>query len=202
MIHVISPLGEAGSKLRSVLRVLAYSGSLVAAAGLTQVAVAETGAVLGRPIVPYLLPLVAVVSAAYALRELGLVRLPIPYHNWQVPRSWLRSGFYSSAIAYGLVLGTGFATRAPFASFHMMVGLNFVLGAPIVAVVLGLAYGVSRAGGLVGYSLVVTKADSQRTLSVSRWIGSHDGYFHLMNGSILMVFSVAWIAMLYAAWAR
>jgi hypothetical protein len=202
MIHVISPLGEAGIRTKYNLRLLAYSASLVGSSGITQLMIALLGAGLIRPVAPYLLPVVAITSAAYGLHELGFIRLPLPYRNWQVPRPWLRLGFYSSAIIYGLVLGTGFATRAPFSSFQVMSAVNAVVGVPSMAFALGAVYGLFRAGSLIGFSLVTQRASTEATLSLSRWVGGHAGYFHVLNGSILILFGFVWASLFYAAWTR
>jgi hypothetical protein len=197
MIHVISPPRVGGREARFGLRLVAYSASVIASAVGTQIAIAIIGAGVVRPAAALVVPAIGIVSAGYALRELGFVYLPLPGRNWQVPRSWLARGFYSSAVVYGLVLGTGFATRAPFASFQLMSGMNAVLGLPAIALVNGLLYGLSRAGTLVGYSLISKGTSSHATLSFSIWISQHEGHFHALNGCILMVFGVLWTSILY-----
>src|SRR3990172_7302088 len=56
------------------------------------------------------LPLAAALGAvalAYALHELGFLRLPVPGRDWQVPADWVRRGFYRSAAPFGRPGGVG-----------------------------------------------------------------------------------------------
>ncbi len=56
------------------------------------------------------------IAFAYALHEAGIIRLPVPGRDWQVPADWVREGFYRSAVVFGGTLGFGVFTRVPFAS--------------------------------------------------------------------------------------
>jgi hypothetical protein len=85
------------------------------------------------------------VTLAYALHELGVLRLRVPGRDWQVPASWVHGRFYQSAIIFGSTVGFGVFTRVPFASLPILFGWLFVSGNVVYGVAAGLLYGVTRA---------------------------------------------------------
>ncbi|MDZ4278894.1 MAG: hypothetical protein U1B78_07125, partial [Dehalococcoidia bacterium] len=88
---------------------------------------------------------VGALALAYALHELGFLRLPVPGRNWQVPAGWVRGGFYRSAAVFGGTVGFGVFTRVPYASFPIMLAWLFVSGNVLYGVLAGVVYGLTRA---------------------------------------------------------
>ncbi len=84
-------------------------------------------------------------ALAYALHELGLVRLPVPGREWQVPAHWVRNSFYRSAAVFGGTVGLGIFTRVPFASLPILLAWLFVSGNVMYGALAGLVYGGARA---------------------------------------------------------
>ena len=86
-----------------------------------------------------------VITLLYALSEAGVIALPVPGRDWQVPAGWVREGFYRSAIIFGSTVGFGIFTRVPYPSFPILLGWLFVSGNVAYGVIAGLVYGVCRA---------------------------------------------------------
>ncbi len=84
-------------------------------------------------------------TSAYALHELGWLRLPVPGRDWQVPASWVRRGFYRSAVIFGSIAGFGVFTRVPYASMPILLGWLLVSGNVLLGIATGMLYGVMRA---------------------------------------------------------
>jgi hypothetical protein len=120
---------------------------MTAAAVAVGVALAATGAGVAQLWSGVTMPLVAALGAvalAYALHELGFLRLPVPGRDWQVPVEWLRAGFYRSAVIFGGTVGFGMFTRVPFAALPVLFAWLFVSGNTLYGLVAGLAYGATR----------------------------------------------------------
>jgi len=118
------------------------------AGALTGLAVSAAGAGLGAlwdDATVVLAVLLGVVALAYALHEVGLVELPIPGRDWQVPAHWVRHTFYRSAVVFGATVGFGVFTRVPYASFPILLGWLFVYGNVWYGLIAGLVYGATRA---------------------------------------------------------
>lgn len=85
------------------------------------------------------------ITLAYALHEAGLVRLPVPGREWQVPAAWVNGGFYRSAVLFGSTVGLGVFTRVPYASLPILLAWLFVSGNVAYGAIAGLVYGATRA---------------------------------------------------------
>ena len=85
------------------------------------------------------------VALAYAVHEMGLIRLPVPGRDWQVPAHWVRSTFYRSAAVFGGTVGLGIFTRVPYASLPILLAWLFVTGNIMYGALAGLVYGAARA---------------------------------------------------------
>ncbi len=92
--------------------------------------------------------LIASLALAYAMSDIGLLRLPRPTLRQAVPITWWRWWRpYGAALAYGSALGTGVMTRIPFGAFYVLCAWCVVKGNPAYgAAVIGV-YGAAR--GLV-----------------------------------------------------
>ncbi len=133
---------------RWLQRATVYALSMTAAGAATGVAFASAGASVTSLAPGATLPLAVALGAvalAYALHELDVLRLPVPGRDWQVPPTWVRSGFYRSAAVFGGTVGFGVFTRVPYASLPVLLAWLFVSGNPFYGALAGLLYGATRA---------------------------------------------------------
>ena len=118
------------------LGALAASAALGAALGLLGGLVGTRPALVGA----------AVLAALAAVRELGLLRLPLPQSRHQVPERWRRElplPLWSAG--YGAGLGAGFLTFQPVATFWVACAAALALGRPVFAACCFALYGAGRA---------------------------------------------------------
>ncbi len=118
------------------LGALAASAALGAALGLLGGLVGTRPALVGA----------AVLAALAAVRELGLLRLPLPQSRRQVPERWrseLPLPVWSAG--YGAGLGVGFLTFQPVATFWVACAAALALGRPALAAGCFALYGAGRA---------------------------------------------------------
>ena len=92
--------------------------------------------------------LIAAAALAFlaALREAGVLRLPVPQSRRQVPERWqyeLPLPLWS--VGYGAGLGLGFLTYQPVATFWVACAAALALGQPILAACCFALYGAGRA---------------------------------------------------------
>ena len=65
--------------------------------------------------------LIGLLALAYAVSDVGLLRLPRPNLTQAVPITWWRRWQpYGAALAYGSALGLGVMTRIPFGAFYVL----------------------------------------------------------------------------------
>jgi hypothetical protein len=133
---------------RWLQRATVYFVSMTAAGAATGAAFAGAGAgvaALAPGAQPPLAAALGIIALAYALHELGWLRLPVPGRDWQVPASWVRRGFYRSAAIFGGTVGLGVFTRIPYASLPILLGWLFVSGNVLLGLAAGIVYGALRA---------------------------------------------------------
>lgn len=157
----------------------AATGAAVAAAGK------GFDAVVPDARVPLAIALGAA-SMAYAAHELGLLRLPVPGRDWQVPVEWVQGGFYRSAAIFGGTVGFGVFTRVPYATFPVLLGWLFVSGNIVIGVTAGLVYGVLRAASI--YSSTSCKMPED-VISLNERLMSFAPSQHLVSGIALAAFA-------------
>lgn len=91
------------------------------------------------------LPLAALLFVAYALHEIGAVRLPLASFPTAVPFSWReRFGRVRAAWLYGFALSFGFTGRTPYPTFHALLVLVVLIASPAIGAAAVAAYGISR----------------------------------------------------------
>jgi hypothetical protein len=127
------------------------------------------------------------VSLLYALHEVGLIRIPVPGRDWQVPVEWVSGGFYRSAIAFGAIVGFGIFTRVTYAIFPVLLAWLFVSGDVLVGLVGGLLYGGFRALGI--YLSANTKAPED-VIAVNQRLMAIAPSLHAVVGVALAAFGV------------
>jgi len=90
--------------------------------------------------------LIGLLSLAYAVSDVGLLRLPRPTLTKAVPISWWRWWRpYGAALAYGAALGLGIMTRIPFGAFYVLCTWCVLKGDVTYGALLMGTYGAVRA---------------------------------------------------------
>src|SRR5439155_13600608 len=89
---------------------------------------------------------IGLLALAYALSDVGLLRLPRPTLRQAVPITWWRRWRpYGAALAYGAALGLGVMTRIPFGAFYVLCAWCVLKGDPAYGALLMGTYGAARA---------------------------------------------------------
>jgi len=142
MVETFTP-AVCGSRSRQRLAIALFSvGALVASAALGA-ALGFAGSLIGTT--PALIA-AASIAALAALRETGILRLPLPQSRRQVPERWrseLPLPFWSAG--YGAGLGVGVLTFQPVATFWVACAAALALGRPLLAACCFALYGAGRA---------------------------------------------------------
>lgn len=90
--------------------------------------------------------LIGLLAIAYAISDIGLLRLPRPTLRQAVPITWWRWWRpYGAALAYGAALGLGVMTRIPFGAFYVLCTWCVLKGDPTYGALLMGTYGAARA---------------------------------------------------------
>ncbi|HEY7002721.1 MAG TPA: hypothetical protein VH281_00450 [Gaiellaceae bacterium] len=142
MVETFTP-AVCGSRSRQRTALLLFGLGALAASAALGAALGLLGGLMGtRPA----LIAAAALAALAAVRELGLVRLPLPQSRRQVPERWrseLPLPVWSAG--YGAGLGAGFLTFQPVATFWVACVAALALGRPLVAAGCFALYGAGRA---------------------------------------------------------
>jgi hypothetical protein len=126
------------------------------------------------------------IALAYAAHELGLLRLPVPGRDWQVPVEWVQEGFYRSAAIFGGTVGFGVFTRVPYATLPIFLAWLFVSGNLIIGLAGGLVYGALRAASI--YSSASTK-EPEDVIGLNERLMSFAPFQHALSGVALAAFA-------------
>jgi hypothetical protein len=141
MVETFTP-AVCGSRLRQRLALAAFAaGALAAAAGVGAV-LGLAGSLVGTRTA---LLVAAALALVAALREAGLVRVPVPQSRRQVPDRWrgeLPLPLWS--LGYGAGLGAGFLTFPPVSTFWVACAGALALGRPGPAAACLVFYGAGR----------------------------------------------------------
>jgi hypothetical protein len=142
MVETFTP-AVCGSRPRRRVAIALFSlGALLASAALGA-ALGFAGGLVGTT--PALVA-AAVLAALAALRETGILRVPLPQSRRQVPERWrsdLPLPVWSAG--YGVGLGLGVLTFQPVATFWVACGAALALGRPAPAACCFALYGAGRA---------------------------------------------------------
>lgn len=142
MIETITP-AVCGSRRRRRIALTLFTLGAVASAALVGLAFGLVGALVGGTAA---LVVAAALAAVAALRELGVVRLPLPQARRQVPQWWhARLPLPVWSTGYGAGLGAGFFTFQPVATFWVACAAAVALGRPLAAAACFSLYGAGRA---------------------------------------------------------
>src|SRR2546421_3325895 len=156
MIGTIGSLvQETSNRRRWLLSVSLYSAACITTATLSGAGLGGVGQIVVRWVTSttfhWVNPhagawFIGSLTLAYAVSDLGLLRMPRPTLREAVPITWWRAWRpYGAAIAYGAALGTGVMTRVPFGSFYILCLLCVVKGNAVYGAALIGTYGAARA---------------------------------------------------------
>jgi cytochrome c biogenesis protein CcdA len=129
----------------------------------------------------------AAVVAAYAAREAGLLRLPIPQLRRQVPRRWREVlPLPAAAFLYGAGLGVGFVTYVPVATLAA-VAAAIAFADPASGTVALAAFGAGRALVLVAATAGLRDWDTaaDRFERAGGWLRERGGVLRTANAGAL-----------------
>ena len=141
MVETFTP-AVCGSRTRQRLALVLFAGGAVLASAALGAALGFAGSLVGtRP------ALIAAATLAFlaALREAGVLSVPVPQSRRQVPERWqyeLPLPLWSAG--YGAGLGIGFLTFQPVATFWVACAAALALGRPLLAAACFALYGVGR----------------------------------------------------------
>ena len=137
-----------GGRIRRMIAVALFAIGAIAAAATLGTALGAAGAWLP---VRWAFVAAAVVAAVAALREAGVLRLGVPALRRQVPERWRRERPLAVwSIGYGVILGAGFGTFLPTATFWAACAGAVAMGHAGAGAVCLAAFGVGRALMVVG----------------------------------------------------
>lgn len=107
--------------------------------------------------------------AVAILRDLRILRFPLPQSQRQVPRSVFRKGSTIAAAQFGFELGTGLRTYLPSTQPHLLaLGVWLLASGYLEALLAGLGFGLGR--GLMVLGRYVTRScDDWDCLLSARW---------------------------------
>ena len=129
----------------------------------------------------------AAIVAAYAGREAGILRLPVPQLRRQVPQRWREMlPLPATAFLYGAGLGLGFITYVPVATFAAVVAA-VVLADPAAGAVALAAFGAGRAIVLVAATAGLRDWDAaaDRYERAGGWLRARGGGLRTANAGAM-----------------
>jgi hypothetical protein len=137
-----------GGRTHRIVAVILFSVAAVGTAAALGAVLGAAGATLPRR---WMLIAAVLVAVLAALREAGILRFGVPALRRQVPEHWRRErplAFWSSG--YGVILGAGFGTFLPTATFWAACVGAVALGDPMAAAGCLAAFGLGRGLMIVG----------------------------------------------------
>ena len=142
MVETITPAG-CGSRQRYRVALALFSVGAIAAAAALGALLGVVGEQFDRS---WTLPVLAVLALLAALREWGVLRVPVPGAHRQVPERWRREwplGAWS--LAYGAGLGAGIFTHQVVATFWVACAGAVAIGDPAWSAACLALFGAGRA---------------------------------------------------------
>ena len=183
MIETITP-DVCGSRRRHRIALLLFAAAAIAASaclgallGLVGSAIGTRAAVAGA----------AAVAGLLALRELGLLRVPLPQSRRQVPERWhaeLPLPLWASG--YGAGLGVGVFTFQPVGTFWVACAAAVALGRPLTAAACFSLYGAARA-----LMVALPRRGAREPGEAAERLARRRGALVRANGAVLAACAVA-----------
>ena len=131
-----------------------------------------------------------------------LIGARAPTNHWQVPRRWARWPWPSFHVAFGFILGMGWLTVVPFASYYLLVAVLVALASTTTSVLIMTLFGLARAVPLL---LIVagTFRDACPTGSGARSLARRRALHGIADSRLMWVFravtSIGIILMVFQA---
>lgn len=147
MILVIRPLGEGFRESAHYwIQAFLYSLGLAITSALVGYGMGLVGFLFGQA-TGWLPPfrIAGLLALLFSMRELGVIKFPIPQRKWQVPISWVHKHRFAGTLTYGLTIGLGYLTYIPYPGFWILQAISFLSATPSVSSLLGVTYGLGRA---------------------------------------------------------
>jgi cytochrome c biogenesis protein CcdA len=142
MVETLTP-AVCGSRQRYRVALALFALGAILAAGVLGAFLGLAGSTLDRRSA---LAVVAVLALIGAVREAGLLRIPLPELRRQVPERWRREWPLPAwSLGYGAGLGLGVLTHQTVASFWVAATGALALGDPLVSAACLVPFGVGRA---------------------------------------------------------
>lgn len=147
MVGTIAPVVYRNSELDWRVAATIYTIGSIVGGSLVGVIIGLVASLLPRSLYFDSIPLLIGFAAfGYSLHEMHILALPHPQRRRQVSKDWrLRFHPYITAGLFGLLLGAGFTTFIPTASYYFIWLPAILYGSPVLAVILFGIYGASRA---------------------------------------------------------
>ena len=177
------------TRRRWLQRATVYALAMTAAGAIVGIAFAALGLAVDAAVPGAKVQLavgLGAITLAYAMHELGLLQLPVPGRDWQVPPEWVRHGFYRSAVIFGGTVGFGVFTRVPYATFPILLAWLFVSGNVVFGLAAGLLYGALRAVSI--YSSASSKS-AEDVVNLNQSLMSFAPFQHMLAGLGLAAFA-------------
>lgn len=185
MIGTISPMvdGERATGRRAAAHWLHLGGAVIGGT-LAGVMIGLIGTALLSP--QLALAATFVLAGLYGLHELGMLQMPTPERQHQVPIAWrARLPARITATAYGLMLGAGFLTHITTTTYYVMWFTAVATGVPLWAAAVGATYGAAR--GVPPFMLAALSTRGSGSFGRYDRIIRGDGrVVHIANGLVLV----------------
>jgi zinc transporter ZupT len=126
---------------------------------------------------------IGLLCSMYALRELGILRIPLPQFRRQVPRQWFgRFPHRVTALYWGIGLGVGIGTMIASSAFLILLIWVFAFGSPVRALIVMALFGFTRGlPPIIG----AWRLNWQKPLEFARRVGALRPLVGHLNGLIL-----------------
>jgi hypothetical protein len=124
------------------------------------------------------------VAVLYSLHEIGVVRMPRPQRQWQVPPAWrVYYHPFVTAAGYGFLLGFGILTRIVVSTFYLLLLWDLLMADPVRAAEATALFGFAQTLPLLIAGWSVTSIEDVHRVADKSW--SLRPLVHRLNGVVL-----------------
>lgn len=209
LVFVIIPLALGKAPIRALLMTLLFGLGLAITLSIYGAAVGFVGGYIGmNQFVRGMFGLAGALALVFGLRELGLLRLNLPFLATILPQRVQKSGDYTKSFAMGLLLGNA-GVGCPNPLFYILLTYIATVGRVGEGLWLGLLHGLGRATPLIFLTiLAILGVNAGSWLAKSQaLIKSYTGWGLVGIGAFLFTylpFGMAWWeeSIFHAAWNR
>ncbi len=209
LVFVIVPLALGKAPGKALMMAILFGLGLAITLSFYGAAVGLVGGYIGmNQFVRGMFGVAGLLAILFGLRELGLLKLNIPFLPTILPSYLQRSGDYTKSFAMGILLGNA-GVGCPNPLFYVLLTHIATIGLPIEGFWLGLVHGLGRATPLI--FLVVL---AMLGVSATNWLATHQkavknytGWGLVGIGAFLLTylpFGMAWWeeSIFHAFWNR